>query len=307
MKSNILKLGTTALLGFTVALTAQAQYHSNNDDLLMGFTVNNYSLPDLVIDLGTPASIGVGGTTTVDLIAHGNVGMTAAQLQAELAGIYGNLNRLGWGVVGGHINNFADQALYSTKTNGAAAPSLGDFGNTGFIDTVGQQIPSGTNQVTINPALGYLDSWTEEISPGSGPQSFTGQYYDPDIMTSSSFSTGVNYVWADFYVTKVGYSAPQKAGYFKFGSDGSLTFTPAVSAPPPQPQLSVRRTGTTTTISFGTTSGAVYSLYSTNTAGLRSPVANWTLSGTTITGNGGTTNFTDVTTDASRVYRVKAQ
>lgn len=96
-------------------------------------------------------------------------------------------------------------------------------------------------------------------------------------------------------------------GYFELTSDGTMTFTrDAVSTPSstPPPVLSIQRSGTTSTISFGTTNGAVYSLYYTNAAGLTSPIANWALSASTVTGNGQTNTLTDTTTDANRVYRV---
>jgi hypothetical protein len=96
-------------------------------------------------------------------------------------------------------------------------------------------------------------------------------------------------------------------GYFQLNTDGSMTFTRASSSTtPPAPVLTLTRFGNTSTISFTTTNGAVYTLYGTNISGLAKSVASWPVLGSTITGNGGTTNFTDTTTDAGRVYRVGA-
>ena len=58
--------------------TTQAQlpvngYTSGKDELLLGFTYSS-STGDLAIDLGTPAQVGVGGSSVVDLVAHSNVG-----------------------------------------------------------------------------------------------------------------------------------------------------------------------------------------------------------------------------------------
>jgi hypothetical protein len=97
-------------------------------------------------------------------------------------------------------------------------------------------------------------------------------------------------------------------GYFRLNSNGTMTFTRDIassqSLPPPPPFLSIRRVGNTSTISFGTTNGATYTLYYTNAAGLTQPVANWPASVTTITGDGNTNSFTDSSSDPMRIYRV---
>lgn len=98
-------------------------------------------------------------------------------------------------------------------------------------------------------------------------------------------------------------------GYFTLSPNGALTFTRKSSAStplPPAPTLTIRRTGTTSTISFGSASGATYSLIYTNTSGLSAPRSTWPTLGNPIAGNGGQTNFVDTTTSAERVYSVKA-
>ncbi|SPE58753.1 hypothetical protein SBV1_2810002 [Verrucomicrobia bacterium] len=60
-------------------------------------------------------------------------------------------------------------------------------------------------------------------------------------------------------------------------------------------------------ISFGRTNGATYTLYFTNSAGLRQPVAAWPFSPSTVTGDGTTKQFVDPITSANRFYRVVAQ
>jgi hypothetical protein len=97
-------------------------------------------------------------------------------------------------------------------------------------------------------------------------------------------------------------------GYFLFNPNGTITFTRASAAAPapPPPVLSIQRSGNTSTISFGTTNGATYTLYYTNTVGLTAPIANWKSSPTTVTGNGNPSSFMDITTDSNRVYRVGA-
>src|SRR6516162_6992526 len=62
IKSRILKVGAITFTGLTVVISAQA--YSDND-LILGFTTAT-STGDLVVNLGQPAAVGVGGSTTVD-------------------------------------------------------------------------------------------------------------------------------------------------------------------------------------------------------------------------------------------------
>jgi hypothetical protein len=97
-------------------------------------------------------------------------------------------------------------------------------------------------------------------------------------------------------------------GYFQFCPDGTMTFFRAsASTPPPAPQLTVARNGTTNLISFPSANGAVYTLYYTNSSGLTRPVSTWPTSPTTITGDGSLKTFTNSPGDAERYYRVGAQ
>jgi len=97
-------------------------------------------------------------------------------------------------------------------------------------------------------------------------------------------------------------------GYFQFCPDGTMTFFRASgSTPPPPPQLTVTRDGTTNYISFPSANGAVYTLYYTNSSGLTRPVSTWPNSPSTITGAGSFKTFTNSPGDAERFYRVGAQ
>src|SRR5271169_6478015 len=109
MKMNTVKSGLMVVASLVAAATVQAQlpvsdYTDSNDESLLGFTIPS-STGDLVIDLGTATQAGVGGSTVVDLIAHNNVGQSAAALQTQLNGLYGNMNSLSWGVVGGKLSS----------------------------------------------------------------------------------------------------------------------------------------------------------------------------------------------------------
>jgi len=298
-----------AVLAATMAIaTAQAQYTINNDELLLGFTMPS-STGDLVVDLGAPSKVGVGGTNVVDLTTNGSLEMSAAALKAQLNGLYGNMNDLSWGVVGGHHKGPVNGDIYFTVPHGQAPPlAPGSFVAVSDIDTVGSTIVSG-NQAVDDPTQQLGDSWSEAIAPGTGRSSFYIDFgVDPNLTTPAGFSSGLNYQVADLYLTSSSLTNVVLQGSFTLGSDGSFTFTPASSVvtPPPPPLASIKRLGNTSTISFGTTNGAVYSLYYTNTAGLSRPVSMWAVSGSTVTGNGQTTSLSDTTTDANRVYRVMA-
>jgi hypothetical protein len=166
----------------------------------------------------------------VDLIAHGNVGMSAAALKAQLLLLYGNLNGISWGVVGGFQDNATSAASYSTVTNGAAAPPrCTDFGVQSYVDTVGFTIDgtfTPTNTAVQNPTLQVGNSWSESISPGASLHCYALDYHDPNTKTPSIFGTGVNYAREDLYLSAPQLSASVLQGYFTLRSDGSLTFTP---------------------------------------------------------------------------------
>ena len=228
LKSGLLAVATVA--------TAQAQlpvngYAPNADQLLLGFTVGG-STGDLVINLGSPAQVGVGGSATVDLIAHNNVGQSAANLLAQFNTLYGNMNGLQWGVVGAHYRNLTDNAVYMTVPRGAPTPTIGSAQYlSSAADTVGQGLldfPGKTvNQGVVDPSQNYGESWTEQVVlPNSVWQK---NATSPLCTTSNTFSTGgIKYQSADLYTQANGVGSPQAyKGYFTLGNDGSLTFTPA--------------------------------------------------------------------------------
>jgi len=136
-------------------------------------------------------------------------------------------------------------------------------------------------------------------------------------ITPSSFSSVSR---SDFYRARpTGFADPETGlttgpafylGYFSLNTDGTLTFTRATSTTtsplPPPPVLSIQRNGTTNTISFATTNGAIYKLYFTNVAGLKTQLTNWPSPSTNITGTGSASSFMDITSDTNRFYGVIA-
>jgi hypothetical protein len=197
MKKTVLNGGLIASACLVLITTAQAQYTPNNDDLLLGFTVPG-STGDLVIDLGKASSIV--NNSFLDLTANGNVGESGPALVNQLTTLYGGINHLSWGVVAGHYNGAFNFAVYSTITQGSAAPQLGAGGQVvAAINTAGNGIidfPTGLNQGVVDPTKQYGESWSEIISPGTLISSFNNRFYDPDLITPTSF-TGSQV--ADFY------------------------------------------------------------------------------------------------------------
>jgi hypothetical protein len=159
----------------------------------------------------------------------------------------------------------------------------------------------------------FQDNWpTDGTEPNGG---------NIEVITPGVFTNGT--VRSDLYEVRpltsatgapvtdphTGTSGPAwYVGYFEFKYDGTMTFTrDAGTTAPAQVTLSIVRTNTTNTIRFGSASNVTYTLCFTNAAGLGAPVSNWPSLPGAISGNGGTTNFQDTTTDAMRIYRVREQ
>jgi hypothetical protein len=116
-------------------------------------------------------------------------------------------------------------------------------------------------------------------------QSVPNGYLDPNIGAPTTGSA--------YYV-----------GYFTLNPDGTMTFT---RAPKPAPQIvSFLKVGTSTTTSFTTITGLTYTLYYTNSIGLRTSISNWPSSPTTISGNGLTNQLMDASSDPNRFYIIGA-
>jgi hypothetical protein len=228
-----IKTALLAAAGLAAMSTAQAQYTPNNNDLILGFTTPA-STGDLQIDLGSPASIGVGGGSTVDLIANGNVQSGSSELVTQLGQNGLSINSLNWGVVGGHFTSGANLSIYSTVLHGAAAPPRpGAPGTTiGAINSAGQGINDfpGThpNQGVVDPTIASGESWREIISPGAGSaSSFASTYYNPGTITPSSGSYSVS---EDLYLNTA--TTESLLGTLTFTSTGGLSFAPAAVPEP---------------------------------------------------------------------------
>jgi hypothetical protein len=161
----------------------------------------------------------------------------------------------------------------------------------------------------VDNRIGTLnDNWVSNVETTT-PSSFSGSVRS-DLYEVRPLDNGHGGTVVDPHTGTSGIA--YYVGYFELNSDGTMTFTREEASttppsPPPAPTVSISRSGTTTTISFGTTNGATYSLHYTNSSALNIPLANWPVLPTTVTGDGSIKTFTDSATDADRVYRVGAK
>jgi hypothetical protein len=220
---------------------------------------------------------------------------------------------------------------FASVSQGEVGQDMLSIGN--GAQTIGSDLPGGTN-VDNNTILVrepfqnsysafYLDTFMGDTFNGDGVAfgDFTGNVisFQVENVVPSPFTSSVRsdlYESAPAAFRTTTYRDPISGsttsvyyvGHFDLSSSGVLTFTrdTTTAAPPPAPTLTSTISGTTVTISFGTTNGATYSLIYNNLSGLTSPRSTWPTLGSPIVGNGGVTNFTDTVTGSGRVYSVTA-
>lgn len=202
--------------------------------------------------------------------------------------------------------------IFSHASTISSGTATNQFNTSNFIR---ESIASFPNDILTKYIGGVFDDTTGTLHdtwPPDEPNSG-----NLEITTPASFSSAVR---QDLYeVRPDGFADPNTGsstgsayfiGYFQLNTDGSMTFTRASAGsppPPPPPIVSIVRSGTVSTVSFGTTNGATYTLYYTNLSGLGSPITTWSFNPTTVMGDGTTKQFIDTTSDANRIYRVGAQ
>lgn len=223
---NITKKALVALAGMALVSSAKAQYTANNNDLLLGFTSATGG-SDLVIDMGAPSTIGVGGTSTIDLSA--NVSL------AQLNTLFGSLNNLETGVVGASLGKVYSTALRasagiaSNPNTSTPAPKLANnsVGNqVGLnIDTAGGNITSG-NQAVVPKGDGT--EWSAQISGSAN--SMAVNYNNPDSVTPANFVSTGGSLYEDLYLANT--SSSTYLGYFTLNSNAGLSFTPSATVAP---------------------------------------------------------------------------
>lgn len=196
------------LLGLAAASTAQAQWA--NSDLILGFTGSS-SGNDVLFDIGTPSSIGVGKTgVTTDI-------SSTVSFSLWNGGGYSQ-----FGVVG--YSSGTSAGIYSTTAPGFTPNTVGNKsayqGINLTIQDTGSLIDGSGNPAnsavvsTSNP-----NSWSANMS-NPGFNTYYNDYGSPNSPLAGNSGT------ASLYFAKDDGSAPQYLGSFSIsGSD--LTFTAA--------------------------------------------------------------------------------
>jgi hypothetical protein len=228
-------LMTIALASASVAQVARAGFTVN--DLYLGFTQSS-AQSDYIIDLGQPSTVGVGGSTVVDLSSDfsfatfnsiftgGPVGVTVA-------------------VVGGD-NVFGQFAVYTTqpRTGGAGDPTIPGSSISATHST--SQMSGGASQVAAIMSSTVNGLPTAGNSAVDSTKSYTAIVNTPGVQNNFPGKTGVNpsglidntgIVYEDLYSATTA-NPYTYLGYIAFdATEGTLTFTPA-AAPVPEPSTS---------------------------------------------------------------------
>src|SRR5258708_18929118 len=334
MKKELLlhaRLSLGLLLCF--AGLANAQYFTANDgDLMLGLRRNTSfgAYDEVVVNIGSVTNFlaqAPGTTNTVGNFSPGQLTTVYSGGFANLqVSVFSSVNSSSWA-------GFAATTYWVTRTN-SGAPNRASFnfqGNTenqilsvaigaNNISSSSGSTNSQNNSVYVKETLADTSALTAFIGDPDGVGSYYGNFYGTlgytvERTTPSIFTSAAR---LDFYQSvPLGYLDPTTSrtngaayyvGYFLFNPSGTMTFTraAAITSSPPPPVLSITRSGNISTISFGTTNAATYTLCYTNSSGLTTSVTNWPSSSTNITGDGTVRSFMDTTTDSNRIYRVRA-
>lgn len=301
-------------------------------DLLIGLRQTGGGTYDLVIDAGPAANF-------TNLTTGTKITITAMTGQL-LSDAFGTTNGLSWSAFGAYDLSYPDGSQdgtlfmsrarstfnfqstpwgrYSATTQDGTGNKIDGVGVGAF--TIGQDLP--VNSDNTSNALVELASWntdggkasyrSELYGPGSIPNwanTFQGL---PEQTTSGTFTDDGQPVRADLYwmlpyTSQISHPPATYLGYFEFNTNGVLTYTagPSTATLVPPTIVSVTRVGTTTTVYFTTGNSGSYSLLGTNN--VAAPKATWPMLGSPVSGNGLTNSISDVTTDGSRFYLIRAQ
>jgi len=332
--SVLLKFAGLTVCALSLLQDVKAQpFAYNPNDVFIGFrkTGANQGSFELVVNIGQ--------ATNYIAMTPGSVSNIANFSPAQLSDAFSNYNNLNFSVSGGQDgglppSGYPGRTLWLTapraNVNNQSSPLQRDtvanqlnttaqinsvLGNAALLSSGGSS-NQDNNAVLIRELAGDPQAYSSFVSGQSDPTIST--YQDTltrsvEVVTPASFTSPVR---ADFYeVRPTTFLDPHTgltsgdayfAGYFQLNTDGTMTFTRAsINNTPPPPTLKITRSGNVNTISFGTTNGATYTLYLTNSAGLAQHISTWPASGT-LTGDGNTNSFMDTTTDSNRFYSVGA-
>lgn len=339
---NLRSHGTVGILGLLAAAgIAQADpfVYTDYGDALLGFrkTGANQGNYELVVNIGS--------ITNFENMAEGTSVTVGGYSPSQLSAAVGDYNNLNWSVSVAFQGTatWAGYPLatlwvckprtsagvqttpytrYSYSSQTSIRQSILQIGDGARSISADLQVTNSNNTASLvrepindlqkrNLTFAIADSFdpTQANYGGSWSQSV-------EAVTSANFTSPVV---SDLYrIVPTGHADPTTGqtsgaayfvGSFQLSPDGTMAFTrgSAAVSPPPAPMTWIKRSGNLFTISFASTNGATYRLYFTNSAGLKVPVTNWPSMSTTVTGDGTTNSFSDITTDPNRFYRVVAE
>ena len=226
------------LLAGGVTLLNQAA-QANPDDLVLGFTLGTAN-NDYIIDLGPGSTIGVGGSSTLNLSGDG---FSAASLTSS-SGFGANLSGVTMGVVGGKATGLPGQDLWLTQVrSGAGNPALPGSSLQGASITGGPGNGSPFANGILNGTA--LTAGNGTLWPRTDPSSFSTEIYgSPSFVTQVGINPGGTIgsgpLYEDLYqeVDAAGARGSLSGhwtyqGFFTFDPTAdTLTFTPATVAVP---------------------------------------------------------------------------
>jgi hypothetical protein len=341
--NRLLIAGALGLLLVPEIAGAQSYFqYSGYGDLLLGFrkTGAHQGTYELVVNAGNVTNFLALAPGTQITISN----FSPAQLTDSFADGYGNLQWSAFSTFQlsspwvTPVGTFPKTTLWLTVASPATNMQSAPFARAPYTaqGSVRQNILSvGSGAKNISSMLGTINtdnnsvlvrepltsqysSYNLTVFIGDMSDSTIGDFNSPiAVVENTTPNTFTSAQRSDFYQSvPFGFTDPTTGttngnayfvGYFLLNPGGTMTFTRAtVTVPtPPPPVLTIQRSGSTSTVSFGTTNGPTYTLYFTNSAGLTAPVHTWPSSPTTVTGDGGSHSIPDTTTDAVRFYRVE--
>jgi hypothetical protein len=211
----------------------------------------------------------------------------------------------GQGTVAGYVNSIGSDAAYLSSITTAGPDNTARFIREPINDPA--NLSSFMGGVFDSTASTLHDSWPQNVEITT-PGSFSSGSVVSDLYEIRPLTDAQGHPVLDPH-TGLTNGAAYFVGFFTFNSNGAMTFTRGSGTtplPPPPTVLRISRAGATATIYFGTTNGATYTLYYTNSTGLAQPVNTWPSSPNTLVGNGATNSITDTSSDPNRFYRVGA-
>jgi hypothetical protein len=329
---SILKCFCSIIAISPLVLNAQTFPIPNKGDAIAGFRKTGTAQGNYEV------VVNIGSITNLTHLAPGVQVSVTGYSSSQLTGAFPDYNNLQWSVSAaffgisswsGYPANTVWYTVPRTDFNTqSAAPLRIQSGGQSTTRAAIYSAGSGASQISSQSASNAYNTATFVREATGDPDGLTPSIGDPAIpsygdwqgslpftvenTTPPSFTSPVR---SDLYqAVPSGVTDPSTGqttgnalylGYFQFSTNGTMIFTRAIAAPP-APVISIARSGTTSTITFSSTSGATYTLFYTNSTGLPASASSWPSSPSTIVGDGSSKSFTNTSADPNRFYRVGA-